>query len=290
MPSQQHEAFLELFRNRPALAPRLLRDALDVSLPPHAAVRIDAADLTQVQPTEYRADLVLQLVAERPVLGIVVEVQLARDERKHYVWPVYVATLRARLQCPVLLLAVTPDEATARWARRGVELGGGNHFTPFVLGPSAVPRVTDPQLACTDPELAVLSAMAHGASADAQLAARIAAAAQQASRALQDERATLYYDLVLKHLSEAARRALNTMAIPNYEYQSEFARRYFAEGMAEGKTDGKAALLVRQLTLRFGPLPQEVGTLLSKASDTELDAIGERLLTARDLAAALGGR
>lgn len=33
MPSQLHEALLLLFRNRPALAPELLREALDVPLP-----------------------------------------------------------------------------------------------------------------------------------------------------------------------------------------------------------------------------------------------------------------
>ncbi|HUG72669.1 MAG TPA: hypothetical protein VMK82_04525 [Steroidobacteraceae bacterium] len=90
MPSQQHEALLELFRNRLTLAPELLRDALHVTLPAHTAVRIESADLTQVQPTEYRADLVLLLVGDRPVLGIIVEVQLAPDPRKDYVWPVYV--------------------------------------------------------------------------------------------------------------------------------------------------------------------------------------------------------
>jgi hypothetical protein len=33
MPSQLHEALLLLFRNRPALAPELLRDVLQVALP-----------------------------------------------------------------------------------------------------------------------------------------------------------------------------------------------------------------------------------------------------------------
>lgn len=286
MPSQQHEAILELFRNRPALAPELLRDALNVPLPPYTEVRVDSADLTQIQPTEYRADLVVLLVDGQPVLGIVVEVQLARDERKHYVWPVYVATLRARLECPVVLLAVAPDEATARWAGRGVELGGGNVFRPFVLGPSCVPIVTDEDQARADPELAVLSAMAHGADDDAELAARIAAAAHSASCALDDERATLYYDLVQKHLSEAARRALNTMAIANYEYQSEFARRYFAQGKAEGKVD----LLAQQLTRRFGPLPAAATARLADASVAELDVIGERLLNAQSLDEALNLR
>lgn len=62
MPSQQHEAILELFRNRPALAPELLRDALGVALPDYSGIRIESPDLTQIQPTGYRADLVVRLV------------------------------------------------------------------------------------------------------------------------------------------------------------------------------------------------------------------------------------
>lgn len=107
MPSPLHEALLLLFRNRPALAPELLREALHFEPPPYSEARIDSADLTEIQPTEYRADLVVLLLRGVPVLGIVVEVQLARDDRKRFAWPVHVATLRARLECPVCLLVVT---------------------------------------------------------------------------------------------------------------------------------------------------------------------------------------
>jgi hypothetical protein len=71
MPSYLHEALLMLFRNRPALAPELLRDALHVELPDYTEVRIDSADLTDIQPAEYRADLVILLLHGSPVLGIV---------------------------------------------------------------------------------------------------------------------------------------------------------------------------------------------------------------------------
>ena len=47
---------LLLFRNRPELAPVLLRESLRVALPPYAEARIDAAELTDVQPAEYRAE------------------------------------------------------------------------------------------------------------------------------------------------------------------------------------------------------------------------------------------
>jgi ABC-type bacteriocin/lantibiotic exporter with double-glycine peptidase domain len=73
MPSHQHEALLQLFRNRPALAPELLREALHMELPEYSDIRIDSADLNDIQPAEYRADLVVLLTSSRPVLGIIVE-------------------------------------------------------------------------------------------------------------------------------------------------------------------------------------------------------------------------
>jgi hypothetical protein len=50
MPSMLHEILLQLFRNRPELAPELLREALHVTLPPYSEARIESADLTDVQP------------------------------------------------------------------------------------------------------------------------------------------------------------------------------------------------------------------------------------------------
>jgi hypothetical protein len=288
MPSYAHEALLVLFRNRPTLAPELLRDALHVELLRYTQARIDSADLTDIQPPEYRADLVVLLVDDVPVFGIIVEVQLSRDDRKQYVWPVYVAGLRARLKCPVCLLVVAADESVAKWAAKPVDMGNRNRFVPLVLGPACVPEITDEEQASLDPELAVLSAMAHGHDDDADKAARIAAAAKLAIRKLDDDRVPLYFDLVEKYLSEAAHRAFQTMKSANYEYQSDFARRYMAQGRAEGSRDALINLITRLLDQRFGALSDESRAYIAAASIDDLNAIGERLLTARTLQEALG--
>lgn len=284
MPSVSHDWLVQLFHNRPSMAPELLREVLHVGLPNFTEVQIYSADLTDVQPTEYRADLVLRLLDGTEVLGIVVEVQLSPDRRKRFVWPVYAATLRARLECPVCLLVVTVDEAIARWAAQAIEMGGGNRFVPLVLRPSGVPEVTDEAQARADPELAVLSAMAHGADPDMEKAVRIARAALSAVRDLDDDRFTMYVDLIGKSHSEVARRAMQAMDPRKYEYQSEFARRY----VAQGEIKGRAALVIRQLVSRFGPLPQQAEARIAQASVEELDKMGERLLTAQTLDEALG--
>jgi hypothetical protein len=300
MPSHLHEAFLQLLRNRLALTPKLLR-ALHREVPEFSQLRIESAELTEVEPTEYRADLVLVLDdpaskdGARPVLGIVVEVQLSPDPRKEFVWPVYVANLRARLECPVWLLVVAVDEGVARWSRRPIDLGDGNTFTPLVLGPSDVPIVTDPEEACADPELAVLSVIAHGPTADIDTSVRIAKAAQVAIAELDEDLLKSYYDLVMISLTDAAREVMQTMEAKRTEYLSDFARRYHSQGVAEGLAQGRdegrgegeqrgrARLVMQQLTTRFGPLPAEVREVIATASVERLDDIGVRVLTASTL-------
>ena len=165
-----------------------------------------------------------------------------------------------------------------------MKIGGGNYFAPLVLRPSSVPEVTDAVQAQSDPELAVLSAIAHGRDVDIHKAAQIARAARLASDCLDEDRSVLYLDLIMVSMSEAARGELEIMKPAGYEFQSDFARHHFARGQAQGR----AALVVKQLTRRFGPLTQQVEARITEASIAQLDEIGERLLTAQTLDEALG--
>jgi hypothetical protein len=268
MPSITHEALVLLFRNRPELAPELLRDALGVTLPAYAEARVEAADLSDVKPAEYHADLVVLLVDGKPVLAIVVEVQLRRDDGKAFTWPVYVAGLRARFKCPACVLVVCPTEAIADWARTPIELGPGAHLAPFVVGPKAVPVVRDIEAAKRDPELAVLSAMAHGKDADGPA---IAFAALAASVGLNEERALLYSDVIMASLSEATRAAMEKlMASGNYEYQSEFAKTHQAKGRAEGEARGEARSVLTVLDARGLLVSAEQKERITACTDLEL--------------------
>lgn len=293
MPSQLHEAPLLLFRNQPTLAAELIRGVLGAELPAFSEARVVAADLTDIKPTEFRADMVIELsVANALAQAIIVEVQLSALERKRFVWPAYVATLYARLECPVLLLIVTADDAVARWAAKPICMGGLHQFTPYVLGPSSVPEVTDGALARKNPELAVLSTLAHGRGANCERAIEIALAARNAIVGLDADREDLYVDLIINSLSEAARRALMEMDLRQYEFQSDWAREKLARSRAEGEMlgelRGRAALVIRMLTTKFGEVARQADDRIHHASIAELDAIGERLLTARTLQEALG--
>ncbi|HEU4625211.1 MAG TPA: hypothetical protein VFS52_10635 [Steroidobacteraceae bacterium] len=137
MPSHLHEAHLLLFQNQPTLAAQLMRDVLHVSIPSYTEARVVSADLTDIQPAEYRADMVIQLFEGVSVFGIVVEVQLSIDERKRFVWPAYVANLRAHLECPVCLLVVTADERWHAGSRAGSRWVDFISSCPTCLGPRA---------------------------------------------------------------------------------------------------------------------------------------------------------
>ena len=135
----------------------------------------------------------------------------------------------------------------------------------------------------------------HGQSGDKTLVRRIASAAIRAIAHIDAERSRLYLDLVLFSQENAAEASDAIMNSLGYEYQSDFARRYFGEGKAEGrtegrmegKTEGRVEIILKQLALRFGPLPDATQTRVRSAQDAQLDAVAEQVLTAQTLEEAL---
>jgi hypothetical protein len=269
MPSMVHEALLDLFRSRPTLAVELLRDALGLEVPAHSATRIEEASLTQASPAELRADLVLVLADEAPVFGIVVEVQLGRDPDKAFVWPLYAAALRARIRAPTCVLVITPNESVARWARQPIATGQpASGFQPVVVGPEEVPRIATVDQARAAPELAVLSARVHGRTEHGAevFLAMIPALAELAGR--DAERAKLYLDIVWSALGAAARRLVEKeMETRKYEYQSDFARKYVAEGEAKGRAEGRAEALLTILSSRGIEVADDLRTRILACAD-----------------------
>lgn len=115
-------------------------------------------------------------------------------------------------------------------------------------GPDAIPAIADLDEAREAPELAVLSAVAHAKDRDPQASARVALAAIVACLGLDTERGTFYADVVRTVLNDAARTALEALmqTDPYREYQSAFARKYVAEGVAEGEARAVLRLLARR--------------------------------------------
>ena len=287
MPSLAHEVLVDLFKNRPSLGAELLSEALGVALPSYTEARLVSMDLTQVQPAEYRADVVVLLLdGDVPVSVLINEVQLGIDPRKRFTWPEYAMGSRAVHSCPVSLLIIAPDPEVAAWCAEAIETGiPGFVLRPPVLGRKAVPIVTDPAEAARRPELAVLSALAHG---ESDMGAAVAAAVLPAIRELDEERARFYGDLVLNSLNDAARRALEAR-MKGYEYQSEFAMRCVAQGRTEGRAEGEARALLTALRVRGIAVPEATREqILAQKDPGQLERWLEKAVVATSLAEVLG--
>jgi hypothetical protein len=286
MPSIAHEILVDLFKNRPSLAAEILVEVLGLSLPAYTEARIASADLTEIQPAEYRADVVVVLLdRDVPVRVIIVEVQLAVDSQKRLSWPAYVTVSRAVHGCPAALLVVAPDPVVAGWCAEPIETGvPGFVLRPPVLRRTAVPVVTDPGEAARRPELGVLSVLAHG---ETEQGATIAAAVLPAIQGVDDDRLRLYCDLVYNSLNKAARRALEAM-MKGYEYQSDFAKKYVAQGRAEGRTEEAARNLLTVLRVRGLVVPEaDRERILSEKDPERLERWLEKAAVAASVAAVL---
>ncbi len=268
MPSQLHEILVALLREHPESAVTLLRRTLGLDLGPGVRARTRAESLSEVEPAEYRADAVIELVSEPeevPRGAMILEVQLRSDPKKRLSWPIYMAGVRARLQCPVELVVLTPSAAVASWCEQsiGLDLRGRSVVCPSVIGPANLPVVTETAEAARHPELAVLSVIAHGRGRNA---AAIGHAALTAFSGLDEQRAALYVDLVFLHLSKAARAALERfMNIKEYRYQSDFAQKY----VAQGELSRAAASVLTVLEARGLAVTPELRTRLETCRELE---------------------
>lgn len=298
MPSYLHETFVELFRHRPALAAELLTDPFKLDLPRWRHARLDSGELPELSPTQRHADAVVVLSdadrpdGNRPAAAVVIEVQLRPDARKRFTWPAYLTSLRARLRCPAVLLVLCADEATARWCATPIDVGHPDWvLRPLVLGPHQTPVVADPQVASTNPELAVLSSIAHANSEQRDLVFDALLAALHATT---DEHATLYHDLVLSALPAAARHHLEAlMSTGLREYRSDFVRKNVnqgraegrAEGRAQGRTQGKIEDILAVLAAREIGIPDDARARITGCDDLDqLDRWIRRAATASSIA------
>jgi hypothetical protein len=232
MQLQGHALLVDLFRVAPSLALDLLRAT---------GVNVTAASTHILESTfpvpspDYYVDLAISCDTAdgAPSLVVLVEVQLDVDAKKVQSWPLYQAAARARFKCDACVLVVAIEERVAAWASTPIVLGpGGSVFRAVVLGPATVPHLD----ADATPELALLAALAHGAHEPDTMVLAVASIAQ-----LEEKRSKAYFDLLRYHLGEALERALEAiMATSEHKYLSDFARKYYDDGVSKGEAKGKA--------------------------------------------------
>lgn len=278
MPSTEHELPLELVRNQPRLIPELLRTVFGFDLPADVQATLGSETYAGFHPPERRCDgTVLIGDLTKPRLGVIVESQVQLGEIKTdkiFKWPAYLADLRARRKCAVALMVLCQNEKLAKACAKPIRLGPcGSMIYPLAVSPQRLPPVTDPHLARSLPELAVLSAPAHaeGPHAEAVLKSICTAFA-----AVDADLGELYHDYVASRLSVAARKLLEEILaidLKNYQWQSEFALSHIAKGKAEGRVEGRAEGEARSILLflaaRDIPVPDQVRDRITGCTDLD---------------------
>jgi hypothetical protein len=248
-PSPLHEALRELFAKSPEIATPLLVERLHL---PHPTLSPMDSEQTDPRMVQLLPDAVLGCPdGEEPDAIVIVEVQLSKSATKRRIWPQYVATAHARYGCPAELLVVTPDPKVERWAARRIWFGRRNAVVPIVLGPSALPLMSAEEIP-DSVALAIISTLAH-----MHDDRHIEETAQQALWTLEalttwsggaDGRLA---DILEASLPAAVRERMEElMQTDKYEYKSDFAKKYFAQGLEQGHREARVAALLLVLDSR----------------------------------------
>lgn len=277
MPSLSHELLVELFREGGELAPTLLRQVTGIELP-HQSVEEASIDFSQLMPIEYRADCVLLLRdAQREVASAqIIEVQLRTDEQKRRSWPVYVSALHAKYGCDVVLCVIAPRRSVARWASEPIALGHpGFVLKPIVVAMEDVPRIVDLDIASKLPGLAILSTLAHRDLDTARTAFDVL-------DRFPSDRLQLYCDLILSVVTPDDRAHLEGSMLHGYVYQSDFARKYYGQGLEEGQRNGFRKALHALARAKLGALTAADKRALAVASESTATSLIRAISKARD--------
>ncbi len=288
MPSIEHNGLVEMFRENPELAATMLERLFGVAVPPHVSARVVEGALDQLLPIEFRADLVIEFpdATGRVVLVAALEAQLDEDPAKKYSWPVYWTVLRARKRCPACVLVISPDAKVAAWAAEPIHVGPGSSdvLTPRVLGPGVLPIITDPVAAEAEPEMAVLSALAHGNGPEGLPVVKAAfAACGRFDKKVGD----VYLHLIYSALHDPIRKALEALIMQQFqgiEFElPPFAKDLIARGEIKGRVVEKREAL-RKVAARAGlALSPEHHARIDACEDPgALDRWFERAFTAKN--------
>lgn len=274
MASSPHQQKHDIFKEDLDLTARVLRDFFHLDIP--EVVEASELDTDHSAPVVVRqSDTVIELKTTESPLIVVIEPQGRVKADKPGAWAWYLSRIHAKYRCPVELIVICHDQATADWARRpmGVPGIGGRQslaVSPLVLGPDNTPRITDPRLAAADIHKAILCALTH--SGDPELAAildALALALDTLDTELADRLAEFTEDgLGAGPAGEHWRHLMDTKS---YRFTSisaqEFERQAEERGKAEGRAEGKAETLLRILAHRGIDVPADQQARILRCHD-----------------------
>lgn len=236
VPSEWHDAFVRLIKERPKLAPKILREVMGVDLPPDLPARLAPEVFNDRPSVDLITDKMILVGPEgSPTRAVIVEVQADEKKSKRRQIPRYAMTAWLWYECPVDVLVLCPDEKTAAYYAEPLPTVLEDClYRPKPLLPSRVPHIHDPATVTADPAMGMLSVVYHGQDP------AVAEAFVEGIAALGPEQGGAYYEYANALSPQPVRDILevivSTAQTPRY---SAFAKRHFAEGKAEGEVQGE---------------------------------------------------
>lgn len=79
MPTLEHDGVVEMFRDNPTLALRVIDEIFHLPVPRYASVRVADSCLNQLLPIEFRADLVLEVLDDDGKFVMVIPLESQRE-------------------------------------------------------------------------------------------------------------------------------------------------------------------------------------------------------------------
>lgn len=257
---------------------RAFRTMLDIEFPELQSVDIVDSDLTDASVLERHVDTVflIETAAGKHVLAL--ESQTWEGNDKRSAWPFYVAALHNKYKADVTLLIVTPERATASWARKPIRIGLPEHpsmiVRPLVLGPDNVPAVRTTQQATGDVMLAVFSAITHRTS---DYIDQILYALADALESISPETGADLAELTAVGLSESAGQQIwRELMATRFktrtffdDWRDEARADGRAEGLSAGRAEGEADALLAVLTARGIEVPDDARARITSCTDVD---------------------
>lgn len=198
----ERDTWLSVIRAMPRTAATIVGRLLAVELPQYTNAVMCSPEALDGMPPEYRPDCTVLLADNdgAPVHAIAIKVQLPSDERVNDGWPACLTWTRERLELPTMLLVISPDQGLVEWCQQPIAVNPTFVLRPLVIGTDDIPLVTASDEAEHSPDLAILSAMAHGN--DPEHGERVRFALSAAVAKVDDETANLCREIVSAASSE----------------------------------------------------------------------------------------
>ncbi|MEI5522661.1 hypothetical protein WB401_16235 [Streptomyces brasiliscabiei] len=273
MVSSPHEALHQICQKDTEGMIRSFRRLFHVPFPEPRSISVVNTDLTEIAPVERRVDSLVRVDTEEGAFLLVLESQGRKDERKRGSWPYYLAYLHEKYRVEPVLVVMTQNRSTAKWAAQPIRFGLPDWASlvvrPLVLGPDNVPVIANEAEVARDVTLAVFSAITHGKGRDA---AAILEPLAAVLRTVNPDTAAVFAELVESGLVDGqAKKMWKELMMPvNYFFKNPVAVKLREEGRVEERIAERIAGVLRTLDRRHIDVPDAVRQRVRACTDPDL--------------------